>query len=144
MKFTKKFYDRIYSWENLKKIGSFLECLFLWLCVWATYNTDITRIFSTGFPHGALDFLHGIRSLFPFIALCLAIVILAKNRNLNIKSIKEPLTLLGLYAIVGIFASLLSKKSAAFFLLGNFICLGNNSYSCSSGWTQRFKKKFRL
>ena len=36
--------------NRVKKYWEFIVAVFLWFCVWATYNTDIFRIFKPGFP----------------------------------------------------------------------------------------------
>ena len=95
---------------KIKKNWEFILAAFLWLCIWATYNTDIFRIFSAGFPHGYLDLIHGIRSIFPFIALILAAFFLLKKKGLTKSFFLTPLGLLSIYTIVGIIASVLSKK----------------------------------
>ena len=88
----------------------FLFSAFLWLCIWATYNTDIGRFFNPGFPHSALDLIHGLRSLLPFLALILAIIILVKNRSLSRKFFTTPLGLIGIFTIVGIVSSVFSRN----------------------------------
>jgi len=96
--------------EKIKKHKSYILASFLWLCVWATYNTDIFRLFNPGFPHNTFDLIHGIRSLFPFIALAIAIVILIKNKKFDRNLLKGPLGLLLIYSIIGIIASIFSKN----------------------------------
>ena len=68
--------------KKLKENWELVLVSFLWLCVWATYDVSITRMFLPGFPHDALDFIHGVRTLFPFLALVLAIIILIKKKNI--------------------------------------------------------------
>jgi len=104
------FYNSIITKEKIKNLSGFILPAFLWLLIWGTYNTDITRIFSSGFPHSFFDILHGVRSFFPFIALILAILILIKGRQLPIKIFKGPFGFLMLYAFVGIIASLFSTN----------------------------------
>lgn len=82
----------------------------LWLMVWATYNTDVFRIFSPGWPHDKLDLFHGARAILPFLALVPAIIILIRNKKFNLNLLKGPLGLLLLYTIVGIVASVISKN----------------------------------
>lgn len=95
-----------------------LFVVFLWLCVWATYNTDIFRIFYPGFPHNIFDFIHGVRSILPFFALILAFFILIKNKKLNMGLFKGPLGMLLLYSIIGVIASVLSKEPLVSFYWG--------------------------
>lgn len=91
----------------------FLFSAFLWLCVWATYNTDIYRFFSTGFPHSAIDLAHGLRSFLPFVAVILAIIFILKKRNLPQNFFLTPLGLLTIYTIIGIISSVFSKNPLA-------------------------------
>ena len=88
----------------------FFASAFLWLCIWATYNTDISLFSNPGFPHNALDLMHGLRSLLPFLALIISIIILFKKRSLSKKIFSTPLGLLGIFTIVGIFSSVFSKN----------------------------------
>lgn len=104
--------------ERKKEICIFLFFAGLWLMIWATYNTDIFRIFSPGFPHNTLDLIHGLRSLLPFLAMILAIIILIKNKKFNFSLFKGPLGLLLLYSIIGIVASLLSREPSMSFYWG--------------------------
>ncbi|MCX6723656.1 MAG: WecB/TagA/CpsF family glycosyltransferase [Candidatus Staskawiczbacteria bacterium] len=96
--------------NNQKIISGFLAAFLLWLCFWATYNTDIFRIFYVGFPHGFFDLIHGLRSLFPFISLAGAIFILVRNKKFNRDLFKGPVGLLLAYSIIGVVASALSKS----------------------------------
>ena len=103
--------------ESLKKaIKSNWDALavaVLWLLIWATYNTDITRILTPGWPHGALDFVHGLRSLFPFISFAMASVWLInklRKKNLRWNFFFGPLGFLMLYALVGVLASIFSQN----------------------------------
>ena len=96
--------------EKVKSNWDFILLVFLWLCVWATYDTDIGRFFQSGFPHGAVDLVHGLRSLLPLIALIIAIFIILRRRLLNKSFFVSPLGFLLVYAIVGIFASIFSKN----------------------------------
>lgn len=108
--------DKINNNPNIWR--GLLASLVLWFCVWATYNTDIFRIFSPGFPHSLFDLVHGIRSIFPFVALAVAIIILIKNRKLNRNLLKGPMGLLLAYSIIGTIACLLSKDPLAAFYWG--------------------------
>jgi N-acetylglucosaminyldiphosphoundecaprenol N-acetyl-beta-D-mannosaminyltransferase len=96
--------------EKIKNNIDILGASYLWIFIWATYNTDIFRALLPGFPHNFLDFIHGIRAFLPFLALIISIYILFKNKGFNLKMISGPLGLLGLYALVGIFASLFSRN----------------------------------
>ena len=104
--------------SNYKIIGSFFIAGFLWLCFWATYNTDIFGIFSPGFPHSFFDLMHGIRSIFPFFALAGALIILIKNKKFDDGLLRGPLGLLSIYSIVGIIASVFSKNPVESFYWG--------------------------
>src|SRR5574343_136779 len=92
-----------------EKIGLIIYSI-LWLCIWATYNTDIFRIFEQGFPYRFFDLIHVLRSIFPFVALIIAIIILIKNSKFNGNLFKGPLGLLLIYSLIGIFASFFSKN----------------------------------
>lgn len=94
----------------LKKNLNFVLLGIMWIFVWATYNTDIFRLLSPGFPHNFLDLLHGIRSFFPFVALFAAVFIIFKNNKINLGLFRGPLGFLLVYAIIGIIASFLSKE----------------------------------
>ncbi|MCX6720718.1 MAG: WecB/TagA/CpsF family glycosyltransferase [Candidatus Staskawiczbacteria bacterium] len=96
--------------EKIKQYKEVILSVFLWLCIWATYNTDISRFFVPGFPHSAIDLIHGFRSLLPFVALVISIIILIKNRAVSKKTFTTPLGLLGIFTIVGIFSSIFSRS----------------------------------
>jgi N-acetylglucosaminyldiphosphoundecaprenol N-acetyl-beta-D-mannosaminyltransferase len=104
--------------EKFKKNWEFILAAFLWLCIWATYNTDINRFFTLGFPHNILDLIHGLRSLLPFLALILSTIILFKNRPLSKKIFATPLGLLSIFTIVGIFSSIFSQNPFMAFYWG--------------------------
>lgn len=78
----------------------------LWLMLWGGYATDIGRLTSPDFPAGALDLFHGLRSLFPFLAAYIAIIILLAKRSLPMKPFHGPLGFLALYTLVGIVSSI--------------------------------------
>ncbi|MCX6723030.1 MAG: hypothetical protein NT094_03070, partial [Candidatus Staskawiczbacteria bacterium] len=99
--------------EKTKKNWEFILIGFLWLCVWATYNTDIFRFFSPGFPHNFFDLIHGIRSFFPFLALTASISILIKGKKINYSLFKGPLGLILFYSIIGMIASIFSKSQVS-------------------------------
>lgn len=96
--------------NNFKIYYGFIVASILWLMIWATYSTDIFRIFSPGFPHNILDFIHGARSILPFFALFFSIVILIKNKKFGKDLFKGPLGLFLLYSIIGIIVSIFSKS----------------------------------
>ena len=101
--------------EKFKNNYEFILVGFLWICVWATYNTDIFRFFNYGFPNNFFDLIHGIRSFFPFVALIISIFILIKNKKFDKNFLKSPMGLLFLYSVVGTTASIFSKN-----VLGSF------------------------
>ncbi len=88
----------------------FLISLILWLMLWGGYNVEIGRdLISPNFLNSALSLFHGFRSLLPFLAAYLAIILLLGRRSLSIRSLQGPLGLLVLYVFFGITSSLLSK-----------------------------------
>lgn len=99
--------------EKIKKNWDFISVLFLWLCIWATYDTDISRVLAPGFPHNALDLFHGLRVFLPFVALILAAVMLFRVKKFRKTFFLTPLGLLGIFTIVGIIASLFSSDPFA-------------------------------
>lgn len=103
---------------TIKKYWNLISVGFLWFCVWATYNTDVSRIFSHGFPNNNLDMIHGLRSLLPFLALPVSVIIIFKKRLLSKNIFLTPLGLLGVFAMVGIFSSLFSKNPLFAFYWG--------------------------
>ena len=104
--------------KKVKKKWDFIAVGFLWLSVWATYNTDISRFFSAGFPNNFFDLVHGIRSILPFFALVIALIVLIKNNRLKAELLKGPIGLLGLYTIIGLIASFFSKDPLISFYWG--------------------------
>lgn len=111
-----------YKLENLKtffkKYQSGWLAVVLWLLIWATYNTDITRIFISGWPKGALDLVHGLRSLLPFVALVISGYFLVVSQKISVSFLKGPLGFLLLYALVGVGASSLSLRVGLSFYWG--------------------------
>lgn len=80
-----------------------------WLVVWAGYNTGIERVFGRGFPHNALDFIHGIRAFIPLVGAGVVITLLAfRKKPLPQYVLLTPLGLMFIYALVGIVTSLFS------------------------------------
>jgi hypothetical protein len=55
-----------FNFQNIKekiiKNWQVIVAVFLWFCVWGTYNTDIFRILWPGFPNGIFDLIHEARS----------------------------------------------------------------------------------
>ena len=99
--------------QAIKSNWDALAVAVLWLLIWATYNTDITRILTPGWPHSVLDFVHGVRSLFPFISFMVASVWLMNNlrkKTLRWNFFFGPLGFLMLYALVGVLASIFSQN----------------------------------
>jgi len=84
--------------------------LALWLMVWGTYNAEIWRLFEPDFPANALDLFHGLRTLLPFVAAYLAIIMLLARRSLPLRLFQGPLGLLALYTLVGIVSSILLSR----------------------------------
>lgn len=104
--------------KNKNNIHAFLLVGFLWLCVWATYNTDVSILFHPGFPHNVLELIHGLRSLLPFLSLIAAIFILFKNRSLPKKFFTTPVGLLSIFTIIGVISSVFSKNPLMAFYWG--------------------------
>ena len=102
--------EKIISLVKNRYFCGFLFAAALWLMVWSTYNTDITRLLVPGFPHNALDLIHGLRSLLPFVAVVLALVFLFKKRRLPENFFLTPMGLLLIYAILGSISSVFSKE----------------------------------
>jgi N-acetylglucosaminyldiphosphoundecaprenol N-acetyl-beta-D-mannosaminyltransferase len=84
--------------------------IFLWFCVWGTYNTDISRIFSPGFPNGFFDLVHGLRSILPFIAFIYSGIVLFKNRYFFKNLFWSPIGLSIVYSLLGIISSIFSRE----------------------------------
>lgn len=83
-----------------------LLSLVLWIMVWGSYNSDIGRLISPGFPASVLDLIHGLRSLFPLLAAFIAIIIPFVQRSLLLNLFQGPLGFLALYTLVGIASSI--------------------------------------
>src|ERR1035437_7863492 len=83
----------------------------LWLMVWGTYDTEISRVFVPGFPHSTLDLIHGLRSFLPFLAAIIAVVIMLVKRNLPESFFTKPLGLLGIYSAVGCISFIFYKDT---------------------------------
>lgn len=82
----------------------------LWLMVWGTYDAEIWRLFAPGFPANPLDLFHGLRTLLPFIAAYIAIIMLLARRSLASWLFQGPLGLIALYTLVGILSSILLSR----------------------------------
>ena len=80
---------------------------FLWLMLWAGYNTSFERLLEPDFPRNALDLFHGYRALFPMLAGWLAGLMLVVKGTRAGRTLAGPLGLLALYALIGIISSLL-------------------------------------
>lgn len=89
---------------------SILLSIALWLMVWGTYNAEIWRLFNPDFPLDALDLFHGLRTLLPFAAAYLVVIVLLGRRSLPLRLFKGPLGLLALYTLVGTTSSILSHE----------------------------------
>lgn len=96
--------------EFIKKYKEFILAVFLWFCVWGTYNTDIFRFFSPGFPRNILDLIHGARSFLPFIAFVYSAIVLFKNRYLFKNLFYSPVGLLIVYSLLQIISSIFSRE----------------------------------
>ena len=96
--------------EKVKKYKEVVLSGFLWLCLWATYDTDISRFWNPGFPHNVIDLIHGVRALLPFLALIIAIIVLFKKKSLPKNIFTTPLGLIGIFTIIGVLSSLISKN----------------------------------
>jgi O-antigen ligase len=99
-----------YLFLNIKQFKYIFLGLFLWLMLWAGYNTGIYRVFTPGFPAGTMDLFHGVRAFSPIIAGILAVVFLAVKRNFTKKYFCGAMGFLSLYCAVGIISSTLSKN----------------------------------
>ncbi len=80
----------------------------LWVLVWAGYNTNLHRILDEpSFPTGALDFFHGVRSLFPHFAAFLACIVILKRGSVSRAALSGPIGLVALYTLLGLLSSVL-------------------------------------
>jgi len=79
----------------------------LCLMVWSGYNTAIYVCMDPLFPKNFVNFVHGVRAFFPILAGVIAGVQLAQRRSLPKWLASGPLTLLLLYAGIGLASSLL-------------------------------------
>jgi O-antigen ligase len=79
--------------------------LFLWLLVWAGYNTGIYVAQAPNFPADSLQLFHGIRAFFPLIAGWLALAALLTKKGAHIWAVVGPIGLCGLFAGAGLISS---------------------------------------
>jgi len=93
------------NWQNGLLMG-----LILWLMIWGTYNTEIGRVFTPGFPHNAFDLLHGLRAFLPFVSFVLSAIILIRVRLSFREIFFTPLGLLLIFAVIGEISSLFSRN----------------------------------
>jgi O-antigen ligase len=78
----------------------------LCLLVWSGYNTGIYYSMDPLFPKNFLNFVHGARAFFPILAGLIAVARLAKRRSLPKWLAFSPLSLLLLYAGIGLASSI--------------------------------------
>lgn len=78
----------------------------LCLLVWSGYNTSIYVAMDPLFPKSLIDFVHGVRAFFPILAGVIAACQLALRRTLPKWAAFGPLTLLLVYAGIGLTSSL--------------------------------------
>jgi O-antigen ligase len=95
---------------NFQQKKHVFTAAFLWLLIWAGYDTGIERWFSPGFPHGLIDLAHGVRAFFPILAGLIALLWFVWNRKNMPKFYQKPLGLLSLFVLVGILATPLSLQ----------------------------------
>ena len=78
----------------------------LCLLVWSGYNSTIYDSMDPLFPKNLVNFLHGVRAFFPILAGTIAACQLAQRRSLPKWLAFSPLTLLLLYAGMGLASSI--------------------------------------
>jgi O-antigen ligase len=78
----------------------------LCLLVWSGYNTDIYCCMDPLFPRNFINFVHGTRAFFPILAGLIAACQLAQRRSLPKWLSGGPLSLLLIYAGIGLVSSL--------------------------------------
>lgn len=101
--------NKILAAEQTSVRGMLLS-LALWLMLWGTYNAEIWRLFEPDFPANALDLFHGLRTLLPFVAAYMAIIMLLARRSIPLRLFQGLLGLLALYTLVGIISSALLSR----------------------------------
>jgi O-antigen ligase len=77
----------------------------LCLSVWSGYNSTILYLLDPLFPRNFVNFVHGVRAFFPILAGVIAVCQLAQRRSLPKWLTVGPLTLLLLYAGIGLASS---------------------------------------
>ena len=78
----------------------------LCLLVWSGYNTSIYGVMDPLFPKNFINFVHGVRAFFPILAGVIAACQLAQRRSLPKWLAFNPLSLLLLYAGIGLASSI--------------------------------------
>src|SRR5208337_1732235 len=78
----------------------------LCLLVWSGYNTAIYYSMDPLFPKNFVNFVHGVRAFFPILAGMIAAGQLAQRRSLPKWLGFSPLSLLLLYAGIGLASSI--------------------------------------
>ena len=78
----------------------------LCLLVWSGYNSTIFYSMDPLFPKNFVNFVHGVRAFFPILAGVIAVGQLAQRRSLPKWLAFSPLTLLLLYAGIGLASSI--------------------------------------
>lgn len=78
----------------------------LWSLLWLGYNTGPGYVMTPGFPHNALEFIHGIRAFFPMLASFIAFLLIVARSKRLFERLMSPLGLMLAYAILGIASSL--------------------------------------
>ncbi len=79
----------------------------LCLMVWSGYNSTIYFCMDPLFPGGLINLLHGLRAFFPILAGVIAAAQLTQRRSLPKWLAFGPLSLLLVYAVIGLTSSLL-------------------------------------
>lgn len=84
--------------------------LFLWVLLWAGYNTGIYVVQASNFPASFLQWVHGIRAFFPLLAGWIAMIVLLRKGGVKVWAVAGPVGLCGLFAGAGLISSGLISK----------------------------------
>ena len=109
--------------------------LALWLALWLSISPG--NLQNISHPERFIDFLNGLRALFPFVAGGIAGLILlyvAYNRRFDVSLFKGPLGLVFLYAAIGLIAILRSSDmSQSAYWVGSYISVPLVLWAIASG-----------
>jgi O-antigen ligase len=84
--------------------------LVFWVMLWASLNTDPTRILGM---NNLLDLFHGLRAYLVLLAAYLVVLIILMRRSFSLPLFRGPLWLIMSYSLVGVIASLLLSPKPA-------------------------------